>query len=168
MARSPLLTAQRSKSAALSTLSEAEQTYVEARINGSAPVVAARIAGMDSPDERAMALERDERVKQAVAASVKVATLEKTLTREDVLAGLMDAVNMAATATEMVAAWREVGKVIGAYEPQKIDMTITTRQQMEQMDDDELLRAAAIEGEYELVEFTDADDSQSQEPSSEA
>jgi len=168
MARSPLLTAQRSKSAALSTLSEAEQTYVEARINGSAPVVAARIAGMDSPDERAMALERDERVKQAVAAAVKVATLEKTLTREDVLAGLMDAVNMAATATEMVAAWREVGKVIGAYEPQKIDMTITTRQQMEQMDDDDLLRAAAIEGEFELVEFTEADDSQSQKPSSEA
>lgn len=168
MARSPLLTAQRSKSAALSTLSEAEQTYVEARINGSAPVVAARIAGMDPPDERAMALERDERVKQAVAAAVKVATLEKTLTREDVLAGLMDAVNMAATATEMVAAWREVGKVIGAYEPQKIDMTITTRQQMEQMDDDDLLRAAAIEGEFELVEFTEADDSQSQKPSSEA
>lgn len=159
MAKTPLLRAQREKSFALDTLTQGERQYVEARVHGSAPVVAARMAGFEDPDQRALALERDARVKQAIESTLKVATLEKSLTREDVLAGLMDATSMAATATELVAAWREIGKVIGAYEPQKVDLTITTRQQMEQMDDAELMKAAAIEGEYELVEFKDEEQS---------
>ena len=35
------------------------------------------------------------------------------------LTGMMDAVSAAATAAELVMAWREIGKLLGAYEPER-------------------------------------------------
>ncbi len=42
---------------------------------------------------------------------------ELEITKEDVLAGMMDCVYSAGNATELLLAWREIGRIIGAYAP---------------------------------------------------
>lgn len=160
MTSSPIIRQAKRKDTALEQLSSGEVTYVESRLMGNPPVVAARMAGLRNPENEAKRLEKDVRVRDALEASVKMNVYERKLTRDDVLAGLMDAVNMASTATELVSAWREVGKVIGAYEPQKVDVTHRNQEQMREMSDNELAELAAIEGEYELVEFSEPSASQ--------
>ena len=127
---------------------------MECRIAGNPPVVAARLAGFREPRREAVAMEKNLAVKDAIEYTLKERTYQRTLTRNDVLAGLMDAVNMAQTATEMVAAWREIGKVIGAYEPTKLDVQITKPEQLRELNDRELLELSAIEGE--LVDFNES------------
>lgn len=51
--------------------------------------------------------------------------VRKTLvTRNDVVNGLLDAVEAAGSSADLTAAWREIGKLIGAYEPEKINVTL--------------------------------------------
>lgn len=61
-------------------------------------------------------LERNLTVAQAVQ------RLQQSLgiTRDDVIAGMMDGVHAAATSTELIAAWREIGRLIGVYAPKQI------------------------------------------------
>lgn len=47
------------------------------------------------------------------------------LTRDDIIAGMMDAVYSAANSQELVAAWREIGKLIGAYAPSRVQIEHT-------------------------------------------
>lgn len=44
------------------------------------------------------------------------------MTREDVIAGLMDAEKMATNTLEKVMAWKEIGKILGVYAPDKIEV----------------------------------------------
>ena len=100
------------------------------------------------------------REKEAYAASVG-------MTRQRVMEGLLEAVEMAkiqADPTAMIAGWREVGKMCGYYEPVKkqIDVNITGNVVMERLNrlsDSELLKLIeqqttnALEGEFaEVVE----------------
>lgn len=146
---------QAAKDLALSTeiLSNQESQYVAARMMGNPPVVAARVVGYPDPIERSMELETDLRIKDAMLNAGKLKSYERRLTRDDVLAGFMDAVRMSSTATELVGAWREIGRVIGAYEPRKIDITVTHQEQLQEMDDKALAQLAAIDGEYEVLDF---------------
>jgi hypothetical protein len=91
---------------------------------------------------------------------VRVEARKLSITREDVLAGLMDAVNMAATSAELTGAWREIGKVIGAYAPTEVKVSkriSVVREQVAQMTDEELAKLGAIEGEYEVLDFEEAE-----------
>lgn len=146
----PAKNASRALAMAHKHLSEGERNYCEARLAGAVPVQAARMAGVDS--DEAMSLEAKSAVQQYIRNALKVREYERDLTRQDVLNGLMDATHMASTATEMVAAWREIGKVIGAYEPEKKEVTITDKRQIQEMSDDDLARLA-IDGEYEIVDL---------------
>lgn len=92
------------------------------------------------------------------------------MTRQRVMEGLLEAVEMAkiqADPTAMIAGWREVGKMCGYYEPVKkqIDVNITGNVVMERLNrlsDADLLKLIeqqttdALEGEFAEVE--DADD----------
>lgn len=68
------------------------------------------------------------------------------ITRDDVLAGFMDCVYSAATSTELLMAWREIGKLVGAYAPKTIRLTTgdspeaATANRLASMSDDELLK----------------------------
>lgn len=157
MTSSPVLYAAAHRARALDTLTSKEVLYVEGRLAGSPPTVAARMAGMSDPFEDGARMEKDLRIRDAMEATIKLATAERQLTRDDVLAGLMDAVHMSATATELVAAWREIGKVIGAYEPTRVDLNITNQRQLQELDDAQLAKVAAIEGEYTVLDFADED-----------
>lgn len=44
------------------------------------------------------------------------------MTREDVIVGLLDAEKMATNTLEKVAAWKEIGKILGVYAPDKIEV----------------------------------------------
>lgn len=155
MAHSPVIRETRRKELAFEQLSSQEVTYVESRLCGNTPLTSARLAGLPQPNEACTRLEKDERVRAALESAIRLQTYEKRLTRDDVLAGFMDAVGMASTATELVSAWREIGKVIGAYEPQQIEVNAKSREQLRELSDAELANLAAIDADYELVEFDD-------------
>jgi hypothetical protein len=158
--QSPVLLAEKQLHNVRTTLCKREQRYVEARCQGMPPAPSARVAGW-TDDSKCRELEMDVRIRTAIDASNKVLGLKQQLTREDVLAGLYEATQMAATATEMVAAWREIGKVIGAYDAQKVDIRISDREQLRDLSDEDLrsqLEGTVIEGEYSLIEFDDSED----------
>ena len=78
----------------------------------------------------------------------------------------MDAVRCAENSADLVQAWREIGRIIGAYEHAKkieIDVRqkiehITTIKQLENMSDKQLAELAEVEGfilEGEFVEVQD-------------
>lgn len=88
---------------------------------------------------------------------------ELELTKKDVIQGMQDAVRASATATELVAAWREIGRLIGAYEEVKevVHKHEVTLRRIEEMSTEELARMSGfevIEGEYETVEEDDVDE----------
>jgi len=134
-------------------MSVQQKLYIEARCNGSSPVAAARMAGYRDPDHEALRLEADTTVRAAVESAIRVKSRQLAITRNDVLNGFLDAARIASTAMEQIAAWREIGKMIGAYEPdkpQEKDVT-PTKDQLENLSDDELAQRAGIEGE--LIDF---------------
>lgn len=92
------------------------------------------------------------------------------MTRQRVMEGLLEAVEMAkiqADPTAMIAGWREVGKMCGYYEPVKkqIDVNITGNVVMERLNrlsDADLLKliedqtTSALEGEF--IEIAEGDE----------
>ena len=93
-----------------------QRQYVEARMQGLTSAAACRAAGGSNATE----LERSPKVRAAIRYLIRESTKSaEDLTKSDVLTGMMDAVNAAATASELVMAWREIGKLLGAYEPER-------------------------------------------------
>ena len=84
---------------------------------------AARRAGYatKSAKVRACRLTEDNRIASAIAAKQAENAAKLELTREEVLRGLCDAVKLAkeqGNPAAMVSAWREIGRVIGCYQPE--------------------------------------------------
>lgn len=156
--RSPILRATKQRALLMDKLSPKEVVYIEARINGSLPVPAARLAGYPDADEAAARNEQNQLLRAAIRAQLQVSLHGRNITRDDVLAGFLDAVNMAQTSTELTGAWREIAKVVGAYEPKKIDLTVHGINAIKEMTDDQLLEMAAVEGEFEVLDFDNDED----------
>ena len=130
----------------LQALTEQQRRYVDARVCGMNPSAAATAAGL--PAGHGPGLERSPTVQLALKEINDKAMRKLALSREDVINGMLDAVKAAATSTELVAAWREIGKLIGAYEPQKIAVTheMLLPEQMRTMSDKQLMVAAGMDG----------------------
>lgn len=130
----------------LEALTPQQRRYVDARVCGMNPNAAAGAAGL--PATNGAGLERSPTVQLAIKEINEKAMSEMALTRKDVLNGMMDAVKAAGSSTELVAAWREIGKIIGAYEPQKIAVTheMLLPEQLRVMSDRQLIVAAGLEG----------------------
>ena len=139
----------------MAALEPRQRTYVDARCQGSVPVVAARIAGYADPDAMAETLEKDLTVRTALEYAIRKLAHEVNVTRNDVVNMMQDAFRVAATSGEMTAAAREIGKIIGAYAPVEIhtrsDVRIT-QEKIQGMSDEELARMAAIDGTAERVD----------------
>jgi hypothetical protein len=135
-----------------------QKNFVEARMQGLAPPAAARAAGAKY-QEGASVLEKNPKVRAAIRYLIRESTLNvRELTKSDVMTGMLDAVEAAATSAELVMAWRELGKLIGAYEPEKkiLEIHDYTGDELKELSDKDLLRLAGgrmqdtiIEGEYE-------------------
>lgn len=137
----------------LEALTPQQRRYVEARACGMNSSQAAKAAGV--PTSHAGGLERSPTVQLAMKEINDRAMSEMSLTRKDVINGFLDAVKAASSSTELVQAWREIGKIIGAYEPQKIAVTheMLLPEQLRIMSDKQLMIAAGMEGKVFEGEF---------------
>lgn len=135
-----------------------QKRYVEARLQGLHPAAARRAIGINT--SAANGMERNPKVLAALRYLIKESTKNvEELTKNDVLSGMMDAVNAAATAAELVMAWREVGKLLGAYEPERkiLEIRDYTDNELKELPDKDLVRLAggkmqdAVEAEFTEV-----------------
>lgn len=136
----------------LSKLTPRQRLYLENRIQGMPVKVAAAAAGYMADSSRVYKdLEEHPRIKRLMLQATKDALRQITVTRTDVIQGFMDAVNAAQSSMELVAAWREIGKLVGAYEPEvKIVKHIdVTAEKVRNMKDEDLLAMSAME-DYRL------------------
>lgn len=143
-------------------LSPHEVLYAESRARGATPVAAARSAGYEDPIAACSDLEASDRVTAVRDIILRDEVRARKLTREDIVDGFQQAASMATTATEMVAAYKELGKLIGAYEPER--QVVEHKHSVEaiqQQSDQELMELAGmddpLEAEYEVLSPNHAD-----------
>ena len=127
-----------------------QRIYVESRIQGMSPTASMRAAGA-SENAAVKEYEQHPRIKSILQQINREAMNKMVVTRKEVLEGLMDSVNAAATSTEMTMAWREIGKLVGAYEPEVIRHEATpSAERLRRMTNQELLELTCDE-DFELV-----------------
>jgi hypothetical protein len=137
-----------------------QRRFVEARLQGLTIKAAGAAAGIK--DTNLHGIENNPKVRAAIRYIIKESTASvDELTKSDVLTGMMDAVEAASTASELVLAWREIGKLLGVYEPERrvLEIKDYSDNELKELTDQELLQLAgtdmadAIDGEfYELEE----------------
>lgn len=135
--------------------------YLEARSKGLSRVMAAKQAGY--AESNAGHIEESPSVMEELAVIRADAAANANVTRDDVVNGLKDAADLAkllSDPTGMVAAWRELGKVLGFYAPEvkKIEKGISKSdllKAMDQLSDEELLKLThgrvVVDGEFTRV-----------------
>ena len=132
-----------------------QRRYVEARMQGLTKHAAARAAGVT--DTQSYAYEQAPTVQEAIRYCIRESTKSvEELTKSDVLTGMMDAVAAASTSAELVMAWREIGKLLGVYEPERkvLEVKDYTQHELKQLSDKELLQLAGrqmrdvVDGEF--------------------
>ncbi len=120
-----------------------QKNYVEARLQGLTSTAACRAAGV--MENRATQLSRNPKVVAAIRYLINETTKNvDLLTKSDVLSGMMDAVNAAATSAELVMAWREIGKLLGSYEPTKriLEIHDYSKDELKELSDNDLRKMA--------------------------
>lgn len=154
-----ILTVKKSYDHLIASLPANAREYVALRAKGVLPRQAAQQLQLTNAAETAERWENDPTVRQAIEYSVRMLAYDTQITREDVLMGLQDAVRMSATASELVQAWREIGKIVGAYQPQRVEHTHTlTQEKLVEMSDAELAKVAAIDAEFVELSTEDEDE----------
>lgn len=136
----------------LAKLTAKQRLYLENRLQGMPVKVAASAAGYFADSSRVYKdLEDHPRIKRLMLQATKDAMRQITVTRTEVIQGFMDAVNAAQSSTELVMAWREIGKLVGAYEPEvKVVKHIdVTAEKVRSMKDEDLLAMSEME-DYRL------------------
>lgn len=135
---------------ALADLSEKQRAYVECRLQGMTKLASGRAAGYAQPEVNAYRVERHPAVAAALRKAAEATAERVDLKREDIVRGMQDAIHSAATATELVAAWREIGKLVGAYEPAKVDLNVRLDQmtvaQLQRMPTEQLIELSKGDG----------------------
>jgi len=136
----------------LAALTSQQRLYAEGRLHGLSPPEAAKAAGMAHPTIQCYAYEKHPKIAPLLKLMNSASIQKYNLTRDDVIAGFLDAVSAAGSSTELTAAWREIGKMLGHYEPERVEHTLTvdnmTVNKLETMTEKELLKMS------EMDEFT--------------
>lgn len=141
---------------AFKRLTEQQRLYVDGRLAGLTPYAACKAAGYSGAESSAYRLERTPKVQDALAAASQVARVSLDMGKDDVLEGLMEALSAAANATEMTNVWKEIGKIIGVYQPMKLEVTHDigemTQDQLMRMSNKDLVQMAEQPGAVVPVE----------------
>ena len=140
-----------------SILTEKQAIFVEAILDGTPNMKAMAEAGY-SPTQSATTVLRSADVAFALQQARSELSSAVQIKRADMVAGLIESIDMARMMAEpmtMIAGWREIGKALGLYEPEKksIDLTVNQarlRSQYEALSDEELL--GIIEGESRVLD----------------
>ncbi|TFH46167.1 MAG: hypothetical protein E4H01_10405 [Lysobacterales bacterium] len=120
-----------------------QKHYVEARLQGLSKSASCRACGHRTTSSHSM--EHNPKVQAAIRYLIRESTASvEELTKSDVMTGMMDAVNAAATASELVMAWREIGKLLGAYEPERkiLEIRDYTTDELKALSDKDLAKLA--------------------------
>lgn len=141
-------------------LSEQQLTYVKERSRGLTAATAARRAGYKHPAQAAWNVESNPRVQEALREELDHYRQAAQVEREEVIAGIKDAINMAklvADPNAMIKGWTELAKMLGYYAPEvkRVELSVPAerqRHQLETMSDNDLLEIASgrkrvVEGE---------------------
>lgn len=125
-----------------------QRAYVENRVRGLGRQQSAIMAGYGDYENAGVAVEDSQKV-QAELARIRAETAKNTkITKEMVAEGLKTAADLAQQMADpqgMVAAWRELGKLLGFYAPEvkRLEKGINKKDllaAMDQMSDEELLK----------------------------
>lgn len=142
-------------------LTERQQTYVKARIDGVSVKEAGERAGytMNEASLRTH-VERHPKIKVILRESNRAAMKKLELSREDVLQGFLDAVDASQTSQDLTVAWREIGRVLGVYEPTKVQVDVAqmSAAQMQELSTEELVSLAGMQGVLLEGEFSRSED----------
>ncbi len=130
----------------INTMTSQEESYVQARARNVNPTAAARAAGYRKPAIAVAELAERPDVQKAIAyfremsrqAAIDAGAIE--FTRNDATMMLMEAHAKSATATEEVNAIDKLIKLHGLNTPEKVEVNITRKDQLEELSDDELLK----------------------------
>ena len=129
-------------------LTAQEEMYVQRRTQGINPSAAARAAGYRKPARAVAELAEREDIKLAISymremqrqVAVQAGAIE--FTKDDATALYLEAHAKSATAMEEIRAVDSLVKLHGLATPEKVEVNITHRSQMEAMDDEALLKLA--------------------------
>jgi hypothetical protein len=140
-------------------LTDMQRAYVKARANGMNMKAAAQAAGYQHPGIISCKLERNPFIRAEL--TKQFAFMEKAgeITKKKVLDGMMHAIDQAkllADPTAQISGWREIAKICGYYEPQKVKVEVSVSakrmfSQFEALSDEELLKIA----EQDIVDVDD-------------
>lgn len=139
---------------------EKSKLFVEARARGLTRREAAEASGVAGDGS---STEQLPSVQQELAKVRAQMAVDSGVTRETIIQGLKDAAAMAQTLADpqgMVAAWRELGKMLGFYAPEvkKVEKNISKRdllRAIDQLSDEELFRlrgGRVIDGEATRID----------------
>ncbi len=149
----------------LDGLTDMQFRYVEGRLSGMQPFAAGRYAGVSEKSLRSHVhrLERHPKIREAVKFVIDNG-VGGEVTAETVQEGFLDAVNAAGTSAELTMAWRELGKLIGAYAPEQRELVYKnmTYDKLKTVSDQDLLSIQdkqsaspelieAMDGEFEVL-----------------
>ena len=142
----------------LSELSPKERIYVKCRLDGMSQVASAGAAGWADPRRKASDIEKRPKVQAAILAACEDLAQEVQFGRKEAHDMLINAYHNAATATEQVAAVRELINLHGIAEPKKVEHQHTHggKVELDRLPNDELMKLAGLEdltleGEFEVV-----------------
>jgi len=134
--------------AAITPLTAQQEQFVLYILRGMAPTQAARGAGYKSPSSTAGQLMQMDKI-QAVLAHLRSEEMDSIkVTRDQLTLMLFEAHRKSATATEEITAVRELGKMHGLYEPDKVqtqNLHLHKVEQLERMDEDDLVKLAGAD-----------------------
>ena len=145
--------------------------YVDARLQGLGPVAAKKAAGIRDNGSYEQRPTIRAAIKYVVQQGCKRAS---DLSKSDVMQGMLDAVDAAETSQELVSAWREIGKLIGAYEPERrvLEIRDYTKEELKSLSDEQLAELAGremkdvIDGEFYELATSETSDGEGRSPGS--
>jgi hypothetical protein len=144
-------------------LTEKQELLVELQARGASQTAAGKAVYGANGAIVATNTMKDPRVTAALANARNANALNLGLTRDDVLQGMMDAIDQAKLVCDpaaQIVGWREIAKVCGFYAPEvkKIELTGAARRvidRLQQLSDRELLEIMNAE-DATVIEASDA------------
>jgi phage terminase small subunit len=127
--------------AGIDPLTNQQEQFVLGLLRGLRPASAARSAGYSQPAETSYSLLTNSKIK-AILTHLKNEEFENIkVNRDQLTMMLFEAHSKSATATEEIAAVREIGKMHGLYEPEKVQ-SLNVNSNLENMADEDLVKLA--------------------------
>ena len=153
------------------TLTPKQLAYIDARGKGMNIIQAAQAAGYAHPEVVGYAVEKKPAVKAAIVKAWDQHEKTSVMSKKKVMDGMLYAIDQAkllADPTAQISGWREIAKMCGYYEPQKMKVEISVSakrmfSQFETLSDEELLKIADTEIlDVEMNEVEDGSESDGQ------